>query len=100
MLEEKFDTSVVTNMTTTAPKTKFALAKKYLLALPFLALLAVMMPSAAQADEHHGYYHRHGYYRHHYYHHRHYYYRHGHRYYGYGPGYYGPGPGVSVNVGL
>ncbi len=88
-------------MTTLTPKTKFALAKKLLLALPFLALLAAMIPTA-QADEYHRY-HRHGYYRHHpyrHYHHRHYYYRHGRRYYGYGPDYYAPRPGVSVNVGL
>ena len=85
-------------MTTIAPKTRFAFVKKLLLALPFLAVLAVAIPSA-HADDHYGYYHRHGYYRHHY-HHRHYYYRHGHRYYGYEPGYYGPRPGVHVSVGL
>ena len=91
MLEENVDDSVVPNMTTLTPKTKFAAAKKLLLALPFLAVLAAVVP-AAQADQDHGFYRRHGYYRHHY-HHRHYYYRHGHRYYG-------PRPGVNVNVGL
>ncbi len=96
MLEEKSDHSVSTMMTTIAPKTKFAAAKKFLLALPFLALLAAMVPTA-HADQDNGFYRRHGYYRHHYhhgyYHHRHYYYRNGHRYYG-------PGPGVNVHVGL
>ena len=83
-------------MTTLTPKTKFTSAKKLLLALPFLALLAAMVPTA-QADDYYRYHHRH-HYRH--YHHRHYYYRHGRRYYGYGPDYYAPRPGVSVNVGL
>lgn len=91
-------------MTTITPKTRFAAAKKLLLALPFLAILLAMVPTA-HADEHHGFYRRHGYYRHHdynrHYHHRHYYYRHGHRYYGYDRGYYdGPRSGVSVRVGL
>ncbi len=88
-------------MTTLAPKTKFASAKKLLLALPFLALLVAMVPTA-QADDHHRN-HRRGYNRHHQqrsYHRRHYYYRHGRRYYGYEPGYYRPRTGVSVNVGL
>lgn len=85
-------------MTNIKPESHGALVKKLFLALPFLALLAAFLPSA-QADEHHGFYHRHGYYRHHY-HHRGYYYRHHHRYY-YGDNrYYAPRPGVSVNVGL
>ena len=101
MLEEISDVSVVTNMTTITPKTRFGFVKKLLLAVPLLGFLAVLAPSA-QADQDHGYYRRHGYYRHHYrhYHHRHYYYRHGHRYYGYEPTYYGPRPGVHVSVGL
>lgn len=100
MLEENSDIPVVTNMTTITTMTKFGFVKKLLLAVPLLGFLAVLAPSA-QADDHHGFYHRHGYYRHHYHHHyRHYYYRHGHRYYGYEPTYYGPRPGVHVSVGL
>ena len=100
MLEENFNHSVVTHMTTIALKTKFAAAKKLLLALPFLAILAVAIPSA-HADDDHGFYRRHGYYRHHYYHHgyyghRHYRYEHGRRYYYYGNYY----PGINLHIAL
>ena len=106
---------------------KWAAAKKLVLALPLLALSAVAVPHA-HADDHYGRLHheiredrRHGdygrahadrrelhyreghrysrgyYHNGGYYSHRRYYYRDGRRYYGY----YGPVPGgVSVNIGL
>ncbi len=86
-------------MITIAPKTRFAAAKKFLLALSFLAVLAVTLPSA-HADD---YYRHHRYYHHRYYHHgygyygpRHYRWVHGRRYYYYG-GYY---PGINLHIAL
>ena len=85
-------------MTTIAPRTRFAAVKKLLLAIPFLAVLAVMIPSA-HADyyyrNHHRYY-RHHYYRHGYYGPRHYRYVHGRRYYYYGDYY----PGINLHIAL
>ena len=88
-------------MTNIAPRAKLPTLKKWLLALPFLAVLAAAVPSA-RADDHYGrlhreeYYRHHGYYRHGYYGHRHYRYVHGRRYYYYGNYY----PGVVLHVAL
>ena len=109
--------SVSLYMTNITYKTSWSAFKKLLLALFLFSLTGLAIP-AAKADDHHGYYRRHG---HHgydegrgrryrsgrsYNRHRHYrsqrrYYRNGRRYYGYnGNSYYNTRPGVSVNIGL
>ena len=105
MLEQNAQHSVVTHMTTIAPKTNFTAAKKLLLALPLLAVLAVMIPSAAHADDYYRDHHHRGYYRHHHrdgydrhgrYGHRHYRWVHGRHYYYYGD----YRPGIDLHIAL